>query len=345
MNGYTVLDALGMIDDDMITGAKKHIHRSHHRLIKQIAAVAAAIVVIAGTLPTATAFGSNTAYQMLHSIAPAIAQTFVPVRQTVIYDGIELQVLYVSLIGNEVIFDISLRDTESSRITADTDLFDSYYVYTGSRFDSISHCKTVSFDKNSKTVYYQVSVTRSNGTFSPGEKITFGFSQYLPNRQKYEGRIDDIDISRDIPFAVNTQTIGDDLRVNGGGGEDYPSIDPYDLEYLVPGETAIAVPAEKCSITGVGYIDGYLHIQQFYEDNRNSDTHGYVWLKNKTGSQITENFSVHYSANGSNGQYSESFFKIDADDLKNYELYGYFVSGDPAVHGEWQISFELNSDE
>ena len=27
MNGYTVLDALGMIDDDMITGAKKHIHR------------------------------------------------------------------------------------------------------------------------------------------------------------------------------------------------------------------------------------------------------------------------------------------------------------------------------
>jgi len=49
---------------------------------------------------------------------------------------------------------------------------------------------------------------------------------------------------------------------------------------LKPGD-AIASPVDGVTLTGIGYVDGRLHVQAYYADILKTDNHGSISLVNR----------------------------------------------------------------
>lgn len=341
MKAETFFDAVGMIDDEMILNAKRRTKHKRRLLIKPFAVIAASFVFLTIPLPAAAAMGSDAAYRLLYSFSPSIAQTLKPVMRSCTDNGIKLEVVSADIDGSRARIFLSVKDLEQDRIDETVDLFDSYSI--NCPFDSVSHCSFSEYDESTSTAFFLVEIERLDGKIIENSKITFNVREMLFGKEKFSGVLD-IDTAN-ISTAPDTT---ESIRFRGASAKNY--LPEYtDYRYLIPNDTLSYSPVDGVTVTGIGYIDGALHIQTYYEDISHTDNHGYILLYDKLGNKI-EPYSVYdvydkvnisFWDSENKGCYDEIIIKMPYDKVGEYRLYGEFVTSKGYVNGDWEITFPV----
>lgn len=343
MKSDELLESIGRIDDTLITEAKRVRHRNKLGMGKYLIAAAVLLLCISATVPVLAAYVPGT-YEILYMVSPAIAQKLKPVQLSCEDNGIRMEVLSASIEGDSAHIYIALQDLEGERIDETTDLFDSYRI--NRPFDCSATCQMVNYDDTTRTATFLISITQWGNVEIEGSKLTFSVDCFLSGKEHIAGVLPDIHLT-EADFTPETRPVYDSLRgytvpenvpegeLTGNGLEK--------ADYLVPQSSGIISPADGVAITAVGYIDGKLHIQTYYEDIHHTDNHGYLYLKDKNGTIIYPSYSVSFWDEEQRGSYDEDVFDISADALTDFSLYGEFWTCDTLIEGDWQVTFPLSS--
>ena len=331
-----MINAIGMIDDTLIIEAKRPAKKIKRRWAKPAAAAAALLLCFSAPVPAAVALGSEIAYRALYAVSPAIAQTFKPVQKSCIDNGIKLEVISASIEGSEASFYISLQDLEGKGLDPTVDLFDSYSIRCP--YDSVGYCSFSEYDEAENTAYFLVHIKRMDGKKIRSDKITFSVRELVFGKQEYEGVLSDIDMNS-VPYEPDTQS---SIRYRGGSFR-YDELDHEAFRYLIPARQPLASPIGGVSVTGIGYIDGALHIQAYYEDILHTDNHGWLYLADRSGvpADFEQVYGVSFWDSECKGSYSETIIEMPYEDIPNYQLCGSFLTSRGYESGNWEITFEL----
>lgn len=331
MKTDNLIDAIGMIDEEYVADAHKPYMKIRHRGLKRFAIAAAAMLCIAAPLPAMTAFGSDIAYNLLYMASPTIAQTFKPVQKSCEDKNIRMEVISADIQGDEAHFYISMQ---GDMLDKTIDLDDSYHI--NCPFDSVGHVSFSEFDENTKTAYFVVNIKTMNGEKIPKGKVTFSVRELIFDKHEFEGAIDGIDLSE----APKNPPIMKEVNYRGYSSK--YEIDISDYSYLIPNTEPLAVPIDGVSVTGIGWVDGKLHIQTYYEDILKTDNHGYVYLVDENGNCIGDDFpNISFWDDERKGSYDEQVFDIDYSDLENYSLMGWFCTSNGYESGDWEVTFKM----
>ena len=196
-----------------------------------------------------------------------------------------------------------------------------------------------SYDENTHTALFYVFMTSANGEDIRPEdgKITFSVREFLSHKQALEG-VDLSALFSAMPADPETQT---GMTLRGGGGPGYDFSETL-IPCLVPAAEPLLVPAEGVAVTGVGYVDGHLHIQVYYEDILRTDNHGFVYYVGEDGKPVYCELSLSLWDETQTGSYEEYIFDIPADELETSAFYGDFYTCRCRTDGRWQVTFPLS---
>lgn len=332
MNEKNLLKAMEEIEDAYIREAKFPANRKH-RNYKPFILAAAAVLCLTAAVPIGVAADVKPMYYALYAVNPSAAQMFKPVQMSCEDNGIRMEVISASVDGAKAEVYLSIQDLTENRIDDTVDLFDSYNIRTP--YDVTGSCRLQEFDAETGTAYFLVSLENMQGEPMPRNKVTFSVGEFLSNKRKQEGEIPEISL-QNVPVMPETMT---DIPYCGMSGM-YSLPDPETLTYLVPVEP-LAEPAEGISVTGIGYVEGVLHVQLSYSDIFRTDNHGFVYLQNvDTGQKLEPDYTVDWDESREI-RYIEYFFEIPYAELSGYTLAGDFVTADPAIEGDWEVTFSL----
>lgn len=297
--------------------------------LRRIIALAAALLLMLSCSVSALAAADvEPAYELLYSVSPALGQRLKPVRLASEDNGIRMEVVSAAIEGDTATALISLRDLTGDRIDATTDLFDSLVIRRA--FDSSNTIQLDHYDEETGTVYYLYQMTQLNGRDIRGRKITVALSRFLRRKQSYQGEITGIDLAAASADA-KTQTVSE-LRGRSGRGDA--------AEVLLP--CLNVSPAAGASVTAVGFVEGQLHIQLYYEDIARTDNHGWIWLQDESGQVIQCEGTVSFWDEAQRGSYEEYIFPVSsAEELAGYRLYGELTLCESLCEGDWQVTFPL----
>lgn len=326
--------------NDKVQENKTQGKQNHNRRWGRGIAVAAGLLlvinvslpVLAGTFPTI--------YELMYLVSPAVAQFYQPVQLSDEYDGIRMEVVAAYIHEETAEIYITLQDLEGDRLDETTDLYDSYSIHMP--YSAIGNCRKVGYDPESGILTYLITVTQENGRKIEGEKLTFSVGGYLGQKQEYEKIEIPIDLTQvteeayqyvDTPARGGTMTSHSELAAIMS--ETYP--------VLVPQPADPDFPIEGVKLTGIGYVEGKLHIQYAVENALNNDNHGSFFLQNEAGEMLQEAGSISfYEESGKKRiDYRDSVFLIPQEELQNYRLYGDFVISEGFHEGNWQVTFPI----
>jgi len=115
---------------------------------------------------------------------------------------------------------------------------------------------------------------------------------------------------------------------------------------MVPGDEEASFPVKGIDLTGVGYVDGKLHVQMQMKNSPDNDNHGYFYLKDADGNRVLSRYSFSFrQMKEQEGQisYCEDVFDVPYEELSAYQLYGYFVTSQKKTEGGWRVTFSPES--
>ncbi len=334
MKADTFLDAVGMIDERYLDISRRsEIKRSPGRRL--IAAAAAAALILC-PLPALTAFGSDTAYDILYHITPAAAQAFKPVQKSCTDKGIVMTVISAERKGSEASICLSMHDTAGTFPEGEWDLYDSYRINVPR--DMNGHCSFSEYDSGTHTAYFIVHLETMDGSPMPDSKVTFSVHEMLLGKFTTSGAVTDIDLSA-VPFSPETVQ-----RTDISGSSYYINTpDPKDYRFLTAAEKPLSTPAPGVSVMNTGYIDGALHILTRYDDVSHTDNHGFISLLDKNGAVVgdTEGITFDYWDASHINRYQEMIIPVSYEMLKDCSLEGEFTTAQDYISGDWEVTFPL----
>ncbi len=332
-----LVDAIGEIDENKIKNAKTAPVKIKRASFKRAIALVAAIILCITICVPVLAATVDPIYLMVYHVSPSLAQMLKPVQLSCEDNGIKMKVLSAAVYENEAAIYISLQDmTDQNRIDETTDLFDSYRINRA--FDSSASCSRVAFDEKSGIATFLINISQWNGKKIDGDKITFYFTEFLSNKSNFEGELTELDLSS-VTEAKETQ-VPEYFR--GGGGKELDYESRFDLKYLVAVDRGLFSPVDGVTITNIGFIDGKLHVQLYFENILSFDNHGYIEMRDKDGNSAK---SYHFSFwdDKKIGSYEEIIYDISPEDIESYTAFGYFVTCKSLTKGHWQVTFPLEN--
>ena len=326
---------------------REQVQQSHKRRWGRGVAVSVALLlavnislpVLAGTFPTI--------YELMYLVSPAVAQFYKPVQMADENDGIRMEVVAAYIHEETAEIYITFRDLEGERLDETTDLYDSYSIHTSG--SAIGSCRKVGYDPESRTLTYLITVMQEEGRKIEGEKLTFSVGGYLSHKQNYEN----IEIPIDLTQVTDAQYQYVDSPANGGTMTGHSGLmadmsettenETEGYRVLVPQSADPDFPVNGVDFTGIGYIEGKLHIQYAVENSLDNDSHGFFFLQNEAGETIGEVGSVSFrEGTGENRiDYRDAVFLTPQEELQNYRLYGNFVISEGFREGNWQVTFPI----
>lgn len=314
-------------------GGRKERHRQK---IRRLAAAAAVMLAFLISVPAmaATVPGVHVA---IYTVLPNTAQFFTPVKKSCVYDGIKLEVESAWVHEDTAEMYVTLQDLEGNRVDDSTDFYDSYNVLQtkGGAYG----CEFVDYDEKTGKARFLIRVQQWDGAKICSNKITFYFTEFLSHKKEYEGPVA-FDLTQADRYA-ETKT----GRIYGIGGLEYvPGQAEENAVLLAPKKPLENFPVEGMNITGAGYVDGRLHIQTVIYNRMETDNHGYVYLQDQEGNQITSSYSISACLKEEEfgkKDYQDFVFDVPFEKLGNYGLYGRFVVGGERTKGFWQVTFPV----
>lgn len=339
MNSALLQDAMGEIRDDFIFDAHREDFRSARRYRavswrRGVALIAALMLLVLAAIPAMAAADFAPAYDLLYDISPRAAQALKPVHRSCTDKGIQFEVISASVSGDELQAYVAVRDLEGDRIDKTTDLFDSYSVRTP--FACTCRCDNIGYDTDTRTATFLITITQWNSTPIPGDKITLQANKLLCQKSRFEGALPEWDLSGLLMAPETTKP------VHIFGGSVVPNqISDADCKALVP-QGELYRPVDGVQVTAIGYIGGKLHIQIQYADVLRTDNHGYPYFKDAQGEELYCISVTYYCLDHEyQDRYAEYVFDLPEEDLDQYEPFGYFVTADTLVEGNWSITFPV----
>lgn len=341
MRGSELLNKMDLIDPEYILAAESRAVPKRNRQ-KRWYAIAACLCLIFCLAVPAMAASMPAFYDMLYAVSPATAQFFKPVQLSCEDNDIRMEVSAVYIHENTAEIYISMQDLEGTKFDETIDLFDRYQINTP--FDCTSHCILADYDPDTHTAEFLITIEQWNGQEITGDKLTFSLREMIGKKETYEGIINDINLS-DIRLDNTSQSV----YPRGIGGSEFiekkKDSDDQDLLTVLKPSGSICSPVDGVTLTGMGYVDGYLHIQVYYKDILKTDNHGMIALINKeTGNTINCDSSVSFFDNAGESSYEDYIFnEIPAETLGKYNLYGKFITSSGSIEGNWSITFPLKN--
>lgn len=334
MNIDKLIDAIGLIEDETVKEAKETSGKTIRFPFKKLAAVAAALLVCIGSVPALAAANVAPAYDLLYNISPALAQRLKPVQESCVDQGIQMEVGAAYIHGDTAEVMICFKDLEGNRIDETVDLFDSYVIRNSS--DCVCSCEFLNYEEKTGVATFLVSITQMREKDFTGDKVTVSVSKLLTQKKTYTGTLPEINLST----ASQTPDTQAEVRIHGRGGSNLDMAEG--LSFLMPEETPLGVPINGVSVTGIGYVDGMLHVQVCYEDTSNTDNHGYIWLQGPDRKLVSSEFNINFFDEDFCDSYNEFVFDIPYEELGNYQIYGDFTVNGQLIEGDWQVTFPMN---
>ena len=330
---------------DTITKAKrleqKHAGKGRVLLYKTAAATATVCICLYAAMPV-LASSSDSIYQMMYLVSPKIAQYFMPVQLSDVVNGIKMEVVSASVRGKTVQVYLTMQDLEGDRIDETIDLYDSYNINLS--FDGWCNCELAGYDESTKTATFLITIEQYENQKIDGDKITFTVGKFLSGKKTYE--------QVPIPVQLPADTTVQEVEVNGLGIADEKWMDTlYNADHLtalVPKAQVQQPLVDGIDLTGIGYIDGNLHIQMAVKDVLENDNHGFFYFKDHAGNKINSAYSFSFidqAAQGTQTNYRNEVFEIDKEAFSEYELFGDFVITGNKTDGKWQVTFPVEKGE
>ncbi len=268
-------------------------------------------------------------YDMLYWVLPETAQFFKPVQKSDIDQNIEIKVESVYVHGAEADAVISVRDLSQDRLSEKIDFDDSYDIHTG--FDSVGTCSQIDYDATTRTATLLIETSSMHPSdLIVGKKLTISFDTLL------SGKIERLA----YPISIDWSTIPDTVQTE--------QPEPYLETVLVPGEKQLDI-LDGFSITGMGYVDGKLHIQLYTPRRHTFSDHAALYLKSGEEEPLwgTSIYRGGYSGDpvhDREADYIDYVFDVKQEELPKYTLFGDFYGYQTRADGDWSITFPLEND-
>lgn len=324
-------------------GAKPSVRFRRPLFRKALVAAVAVIIAIGAAMPVLAAKNPSF-YEMLYLISPATAQFFMPVQAVSEDKGIRMEVIATYIHDGTAEIFVTLRDLEGDRIDETTDLYDSYMIHRP--FDSSASCERVAFDPATKTATFLIRITEWGSHPIEGAKMTFSIRCFISEKISAVG----LPVDFDFRDADAVPAIREVYKI-GGGGKDfdlyYQDSTPYDKVRVLASSETVCTPAKGIDITGIGYIDGMLHIQTSVTDGLKGDNHCRLYLVDRAGNMFQSSYSIAFleytepNNEETRIEYNETVFDIPYKEISNYSLYGDFYTSGLYTEGNWQVTFPI----
>lgn len=282
-------------------------------------------------LPVAAA-NSADIYRLMYMISPDVAQFFTPVQTACEDNGIKMEVVSIYEKDNEIQVCITMQDMTGDRIDGTIDLYDSYTI--NAPF-STGHCSFSEYDAETGKAMFIVSLEGFGNYLSFETPVKFSVRRFLSRKTHYE--------KVDIPFDLKSAKTATDVicaDITGGGGTGLKDRCPDYATVLAPGAPLENFDVNGIDITGIGYIDGRLHIQTAVRNRKENDNHGCFWLVDETGNKILYDYSLYFE-NGTDTSYQDYVFDIPQDNIGFYRLQGEFWTSGLLTEGNWSVNFKV----
>ncbi len=338
MRGKQLLESMTGVDNELILESENAFHQKKTTLHvnRWIAAAACLCLCFFIAVPALAAAGNDLAYEVLYSISPSIAQKLKPVHVSCEDNGIEMTVIAATVDGEKATVLVTMHDTTGKRLDETTDLFDSYSIHTP--YDQSGGCSLVSYDDDTKTAAFMLTIEQMHHILIPGDKITFSVSQLLSKKEYSHFMLSQIN-TENVPSGTKFLT---EPVVRGRGDIN----DRDNLLLMKPDEANAVFLTNGVTLTGYGILDEKLHIQLRYDDIHNTDNHGYVYLKTQDGKKLDCESSFAFWDNGHINRYEEYIFPISAEELAHHEIWGEFwTCNSGLIKGNWQVTFPMTANE
>lgn len=330
----------------------------HSRAIRRAAVLLAAAFVVLCGFATARYgqevwrewFGTDAAADRLESVSA-----------TADYGGVHMEVPSVVADANGIYLLLQMRDAEG-RINGPVDLFP-VDVRVNGEFAS-SEEQTVSFDEATGTLNV---VLKVDGQFPAGAVGEVVLTDIRDEHRDYECAVDVGSLST-VPEAGASAFIVRPERKDDLPLEQIDGVIEWRASMPEPGDDALVhelfasqtmeVPIagdERIDVVGVGYRDGELHVLM----RNKADGLAFAQLllrSRKTGEWLWPTFGIDYcyaedwpvrdlrpddTYEVPKVMYSDFTFKIDREDLGDYDLWARATLADWEICGRWKATFEV----
>lgn len=331
MNHEILTDALMDLPDRFIGEAAGEAspHRAA-RGVRQVLAVAAALILLVGLGVPALAAGNEAFNDALYRVFPGLAQAMKPVQLSCENNGICMEVISAQVEDGTARVYLSIRDLTGDRIDETVDLFDSYHMNLPARAMS-GHCEQIAYDPETRTATFLCTLEGWDAA-KLSNKVTFSLGCFISGKRTVTG-----DVMTFVPAELGEGTLWQGVRPRGYGytGEKPPA------EMLTPLAAPLAVPAEGVQVTGLAYANGLLHVQHHYDDVKRLDIHGFPIMLDPEGREASSQWNISAFDGTGAGSYEDNVYAIPADDTGVYTIRGEYVIASRYVEGCWQVTFPV----
>lgn len=334
MKNDRLMDAIGLIDDELVIDARKFGRKGRFAPVKRFGALAAAAALcFIVSVPALAAAEVEPAQELLYAVAPSVAQRLKPVRRSCVDNGIQMEVVSADIYNDTAEVYIAMKDLEGDRIDGTMDLFDSYDIKGIG--DSAATCSLESYDEKTGVATFLILIQRMDGKKISLDKVTFSVTEFMSHKKEFKGVIPDVVLSS-VSRTPKTQ---DNVSIRGASLNETEQ-----TEFLIPGHEALSNPVKGAEVSAAGYTDGRLHVQMYYKDILHTDNHGWLWLEDESKNRVECVENTAFWDDEESGSYEEYVFDVPYEKLGDYKLCGELTVCDTLTEGDWQVTFPVSSD-
>lgn len=310
-------------------------------------AAAAACLVILGSVPVLAA-NVPVFYEALYRISPETAQLFKPIRMSCEDQGIRMEVTAVifSEEDNSVQVYLTVQDLEGDRLDLGTDMKSSFrFGPPDLGWGAVSGVENLEYNAETRTLTVLLESSFDGVDLKAGDKLSFHLQSLMGHEETKEYALDALDLSEISLTNEVWEMKGHRINAFSTYGYSYGKIMTEETAKMVKPTLEIATPVNYVTLTGIGYIDGELHIQT---QSVKQELENYVSLKLKdpNGTEFTPWGSVYAREKKVEQNIVEDrVFHITEEELRGCELYGTFTAYTEGVVGDWEVTFALPNEE
>ncbi len=333
MNAEKILSALTDVRDDFVVDAAAPVRR--HRPVRWLGTLAAALVLCLALAATAAAY-TDTGYAILYALSPAMAQSLKPVNETCEKNGVRMAVTDAGIEDNAAYFRLALTDLAGDIFDDTIDLCDSYDVKKG--FDASvvgGSCMLESYDADTRTAVFLTQLAPLDGTAIRPGKVTFCLWELSGHTEKWDGPVGGVDLTE---VGEATDTVSMEASFFNTDAESFAD---RTIDCLPLGTTVTEI-CPGADVTGIGWIDGMLHVQI----RTDQGTSGIVYLTDAPEDGMDEGDIFDWARSpqyaGDHRMICEDFiFDITPEEAAALTLCGWFMIQSDPVQGPWEVTFQL----
>jgi len=334
--------------DERIAFQLMNLTRKEEPRMKRSASIIVVFaLVLALGMSTALAAFNDDANQLLYQFWPQAAMALRPVNLISESQGIRMEVVSATLNGSETLVTLTMQDLEGDRVDETMDLFDSAILQLP--YDGSGTCMQTGYDPKTKTASFAVYMEFDmDERPAESDKVSFRVSRFISNKKTQT-----VDLTTLIPDGINAAESMPVPTIRGWSGS--PASDRHDAAkekahrmMVLNTNNSLEIPViDGVTLTGIGIVDGSLHIQIRYADILHTDNHGFLTLSDKSGNSYEEGLrkqevgSVSWFGEN-HDSWEEYIFDEYPEDLTQIVLQGEFTTADPAVEGDWYVTFPLS---